>query len=96
MKFPIESSQRVDLWIQILNQVSAKSVAEIGVWKGAFAGSILNNCPNIQKYFMIDPWEQLSDWNKPFNVSNTEFKHIYEEAVKNTDFAAEKRIIFKG
>jgi len=96
MRIPQQSTHRLDLWAQIINQVSAKYVAEIGVWKGDFAASILGECPTIQKYYMVDPWAQLPDWNKPFNVSNKEFKAVYDEALKKTDFAAKKRQVLKG
>jgi hypothetical protein len=96
MKIPQQSTNRLDLWTQIINQVSAKYIAEIGVWKGDFAASMLGKCPTIEKYYMVDPWAQLPDWNKPFNVSNKEFKAVYDEALQKTGFASEKRLILKG
>ena len=96
MKIPNQSTDRFDLWTQIINQTSPKSIAEIGVWKGDFAAAILTNCPSIEKYVMIDPWAQLPDWNKPFNVTTKEFKAVYDEAMRKTEFAAEKRHIMRG
>jgi predicted O-methyltransferase YrrM len=96
MKIPNESINRFDLWTQIINQKSPKNIAEIGVWKGDFAASILDQCPSIEKYLMIDPWANLPDWNKPFNVTPEAFTEIYEEAMHKTEFASGKRVVLKG
>jgi predicted O-methyltransferase YrrM len=45
---------------------------------------------------MVDPWANLPNWNKPFNVSAEAFKEVYEEAMKNTAFAASKRVVLRG
>jgi len=87
---------RISLWIQILNEAKPRTVAEIGVWKGDFAASILTNCPSVEEYFMIDPWTHLRDWNKPFNVSQMAFEQVFEEAIKKTNFAAHKRQVLRG
>jgi hypothetical protein len=71
-------------------------MAEIGVWKGAFAKYILEQCEFIKCYYMIDPWATLPNWNKPRNVSTEVFNEVYEEAMCNTEFAAAKRIVLRG
>ena len=38
---------------------------------------ILDNCESINKYYLIDPWRNLDNWNKPFNVDNEMFDKIY-------------------
>jgi hypothetical protein len=45
---------------------------------------------------MIDPWANLPNWNKPFNVSTEVFNDVYNEAMGNTEFAAAKRIVLRG
>lgn len=96
MKFPKNSENRFELWANIINENSVKSVAEVGVWRGDFAESILNSCSKIEEYAMIDPWANLPDWNKPFNVNEQEFNSIYNEAMEKTDFAKEKRKVYRG
>lgn len=96
MKIPNQTTDRYDLWTNIINQRAPKSVAEVGVWKGDFAAEVLKKCPSIEKYYMIDPWTQLPDWNKPFNVTSREFTEVYEEAIEKTEFAAKKRHILRG
>ncbi len=96
MKIPAQSANRFELWVQIINQTSPKVVAEVGVWKGDFAAAILSQCPSIETYVMIDPWAQLPDWNKPFNVTPKEFTEVYAEAMKKTEFAAAKRRVLRG
>lgn len=89
-------NSRYQLWEQILNTTKAEVVAEVGVWKGSFAKYILEHCELISRYYMVDPWAHLADWNKPFNVSTQEFDDVYKEAMQNTEFAAEKRIVLRG
>lgn len=91
-----ELDSRYQLWEQILKTTKAQVVAEIGVWKGNFAKYILERCEFILYYYMIDPWANLPDWNKPFNVSTKEFNDIYDEAMQKTEFAALKRIVLRG
>jgi hypothetical protein len=72
------------------------SVLEIGVWKGEFAEHMLANCPSITHYYMLDPWQHLDRWNKPANVEQPAFEDIYAEALRRTDFAADRRIVLRG
>jgi len=56
--FKTHSKNRNALWIQLINKISQKKkvrIAEIGVWRGHFAYQVLKNCPNIEKYYLIDP-----------------------------------------
>ena len=90
------ASSRFDLWVQLLRTNPPESAAEIGVWEGDFAKLILSNFSNLTKYYMIDPWAHLPDWNKPFNVDDHAFEDVYAEALLKTDFAASRRIILRG
>jgi len=86
------SPSRFDLWLRLLRTRPLASAAEIGVWKGDFAQAILANFSTITKYYMIDPWTHLPDWNKPFNVDDQIFEEVYAEALLKTDFAASRRM----
>ncbi|TMP89112.1 MAG: hypothetical protein E6L06_11130 [Verrucomicrobia bacterium] len=90
------SPSRFDLWLRLLRTRPLESAAEIGVWKGDFAKVILSNFSNLTKYYMIDPWAHLLDWNKPFNVDDRTFEDVYAEALLKTDFAASRRIVLRG
>lgn len=92
----VTGSSREELWVDIFRRLSAKSVLELGVWKGAFAEHILTRCPAICRYYMIDPWKRLECWNKPSNVNQQAFDAIYAEAMARTDFAAQRRIVLRG
>src|SRR5262245_16465861 len=87
---------RIDLWNEILRAANVQAMLEVGVWKGEYAQQILEQCAFIKQYYMIDPWANLPDWNKPFNVSTKVFDEIYEEAMKRTEFASTKRIVLRG
>ena len=90
------ASSRFDLWVRLLRTNPPDSAAEIGVWKGDFARLILSNFSNLTKYYMIDPWAHLPDWNKPFNVDDRSFEDVYAEALLKTDFAASRRVVLRG
>lgn len=90
------SVSRYDLWAQVITMIGAKSICEIGVWKGEFAQKILDTCENITQYCMIDPWTHLHDWNKPFNVESRVFDEIYIEALNRTSMYAHKVLILRG
>jgi predicted O-methyltransferase YrrM len=90
------SENRHEIWLRILKTISCKNVAEIGVYRGEFAKLLLEECSDIEKYYLIDPWRHLSIWNKPANTQNHKFESIYKEAEFNTRFAEEKRIILRG
>jgi hypothetical protein len=90
------ASSHLDLWVNFINQTKVKNFAEIGVWRGEFAETILKNCPSIERYYLIDPWRHLDDWNKPANISDPEFDQIFEEAMARTEFAREKRIVVRA
>lgn len=87
---------RFELCSSIVLAANARSFAEIGVWKGDFSARILSSNKQISVYYMIDPWVNLPDWNKPANVSNGEFDRIYQIAMRRTAFASEKIKILRG
>jgi hypothetical protein len=87
---------RSDLWVRIVSSLDIATCAEIGVYKGHFSKDILSGCPRIKQYYLLDPWTHLDEWNKPLNKSAGEFSEVKSEALANTEFAAEKRIVLEG
>ena len=92
----VGSPSRSDLWARFLHAQRTRVMAEVGVWKGDFAASVLRAASHVEIYYMIDPWAYLPDWNKPFNVSSEAFEEIYLEMKTKTEFAAHKRRILRG
>lgn len=90
------STSRTELVSNLAVQIAPKTVAEIGVYKGDMAEPLLKACPSIEKYIMIDPWRNLSDWNKPANREDDTFEQIYLQTMERTAFAAEKRAVLRG
>jgi hypothetical protein len=90
------SIDRYSLSIEIINHFKFTEIAEIGVLRGNFAFQILSSCPLVINYYMIDPWRNLDDWNKPANKDNSTFEKIYKEALSKTEFASSKRKILRG
>lgn len=96
IKILAKSQDRYELCINIINENAFKKIAEVGVYKGDFAEKLLTNCPLIEKYAMIDPWRNLSDWNKPANKNDITFEKYYAETMSKTHFAKNKRVVFRG
>jgi hypothetical protein len=87
---------RMEIWERFLTTQRTRKMAEIGVWKGDFAEHALKKCAEIECYYMVDPWANLPDWNKPFNVKAETFDEIYREMDQKTAFAASRRTILRG
>jgi hypothetical protein len=97
--FAAHPDNRYALWIDLINRMSKDrkvTIAEIGVWEGDFAEQILRNCPNIEKYYLVDPWRHLSDWKKPLNVSNERFDLALEKTMRRLDFAKDRIAVLRG
>lgn len=90
------STSRLDLWTRMLRVANVKVMVEVGVWKGEFAKQVLEQCEFIEQYYMIDPWANLADWNKPLNVNREVFDDVYAEAMEKTAFASKKKVVLRG
>ncbi len=91
-----QSKSRFDLWVHFLQSSNVKNMVELGVYRGDFASRLLAECDSIEKYYMIDPWRHLDNWNKPANKDDKIFEQFLSETKSKTDFAAGKRIILQG
>ncbi len=67
---------REDMWIDFVKRHQLKTIAELGVARGIFAQGLLEGCPEISKYYLIDPWRHLARWNKPANKDNDAFEEF--------------------
>jgi len=89
-------SRREEIWTQIVQETQAREFLELGVLRGAFAEHMLRHCPAITRYYMLDPWRHLDDWNKPSNRDQQTFDSFYAEAMARTEFARERRVVLRG
>jgi len=89
-------ASRRELWATFLSVQQTRVMAEVGVWKGDFAADVLKASAHVELYYMIDPWANLPDWNKPFNVTPEVFDEIYREMDAKTAFAAHRRRLLRG
>jgi hypothetical protein len=48
------STSRFGLWQKVINATNAKTLVEVGVWKGDFAKEVLEKCENIEKSWQHD------------------------------------------
>jgi hypothetical protein len=90
------ASSRVELWTRFVAETAARTVAEIGVYRGRFAALLLDACPGIETYYMVDPWRNLDDWNKPANKSDEVFDGFLREAMERTAAHEAKRVVLRG
>lgn len=95
-KCATDTRSREDFWIEFLKKIQAEKVAEIGVFRGDFASLLLANCDAIQKYYMVDPWRHLENWDKPANKTSDVFEQFLLETKQKTDFALNRRVILRG
>ncbi len=91
-----ETHSRLEFWTRFINEADLTTVAELGVFEGNFAATVLKECPRVARYFMVDPWKHLEGWNKPANVNDLEFERIFETAKAKTESWASKRVILRG
>jgi methyltransferase family protein len=91
-----ETANRAELWTRFVDAAQAATVAEIGVYRGQFAAKLLDGCPGIGRYYMIDPWRHLDDWNKPANKSDDVFEGFYRESMERTSEHEAKRVVLRG
>ena len=87
---------REDFWVDFINTFGLREVAEIGVYRGDFAQALLRRCECLMRYYMVDPWRHLADWNKPANQHDAQLEAYYQESIAKTDFAAGKRVVLRG
>lgn len=90
------SQSRTDLWIEFIRAIDAQRVVEVGVYQGDFAEVVLQRCDFIAKYYMVDPWKHLDDWNKPSNQDDAKFEEFFRITKAKTEFAANRRVILRG
>ncbi len=90
------SHSRLDLWVEFIRSAGIRRMAEVGVYRGDFAKTVLQQCDGLTRYYMIDPWKHLSGWNKPANQDDAMFGQFFQEVKEKTDFAAAKRVVLRG
>ena len=91
-----KSQSRLEFWVELIRSLGAQRMAEVGVYRGDFAAFVLQRCECLTRYYMIDPWRHLTDWNKPANHDDSILGEFFEEAKVKTDFAATRRVILRG
>jgi hypothetical protein len=96
MKCISKSQSRLEFWVELIRSIGVQRMAEVGVYRGDFATGILLSCNCLTRYYMIDPWRHLNDWNKPANHDDSVLQEFMEEAKNKTDFAVGKRVILRG
>lgn len=65
--------------MEFVNSFGLQQIAEIGVYRGDFAQALLQRCEGLTRYYMIDPWKHLTDWNKPANHPDAQLEAYYRK-----------------
>jgi Methyltransferase domain len=90
------AGDRLELWTKFVDAAGVSTVAEVGVYRGAYAARLLADCPGLKRYFLIDPWRHLDDWNKPANKADDVFEGYLQETLDKTKEHADKRVVLRG
>ncbi len=90
------AADRMELWTSFLQTFGVTSMAEVGVYRGDYAARMLTETPGIERYYMIDPWRHLDDWNKPANQPDDIFEGFFSEVMDKTEAYADKRVVLRG
>ena len=90
------TTDRMEFWSSFLQTFDVSSMAEIGVYRGDYAARMLDEVPSLERYYMIDPWRHLDDWNKPANRTDDTFEQFYAEVMGKTEAHAAKRHVLRG
>ena len=90
------AEDRYEFWITFIRLLGVSRVVEIGVFQGDFAEKMLRNCECLEKYYMLDPWRNLDDWDKPANMDNETLELLMRVSLNKTEFASDKRIVLRG
>jgi hypothetical protein len=97
LKGCIASSQsRLEFWAEFVRTTAVQRMAEVGVYRGDFAAFVLQHCPALTRYYMLDPWRHLGDWNKPSNHADSVLEEFFQETKSKSEFASDKRVILRG
>lgn len=92
----MHAPERLEIWTEFLQTHHIHTVAELGVARGMFAQGLLRSCPEIERYYLIDPWTHLEDWNMPSNKDNLAFEEFFEEAMDRTERWKSARVVLRG
>ncbi|TKB07109.1 MAG: class I SAM-dependent methyltransferase [Mesorhizobium sp.] len=87
---------RADIWTSCISRFDARTILELGVWKGEFAESLLKACSVIERLYLLDSWRNLETWNKPWNVDEETFRAVYEEAMDRTQIGGDRCVRLRG
>lgn len=90
------ADNRMEMWTSFLRKHEIEVMAEVGVYRGHFAARMLDGVASLRRYYMIDPWRHLADWDKPANKPNDIFEGFYAETLAKTAAHAAKRIVLRG
>ena len=88
------TSSRLDYWTRFINENDIRKVVEVGVWRGEFAEHMLTHCPAIERYYLVDPWMVLDNWNKPLNTPDLEAAHA--QTLERMAPFGDKVVILRG
>ena len=92
----LHAKNRFEFWANLLGELNVKKMAEVGVFKGAFSKTIFSQNPQIKKYYMLDPWRHLDDWNQKGNRNDKRMQQSKEEALENTAKWRSKTTVLQG
>lgn len=91
-----QNHNRIVLLKEIYNKIQPRRACEVGVQQGIYSKEILMHMPSLEKLYLIDIWEQLTNYVDNANVDNKHQQKYYKQTLSNTQEWAEKIAILRG
>ena len=88
--------KRNDMIIDLAETLKPRVGCEVGVQGGAFSQFILSHTPSLEKFYLVDPWEQQTNYKDGANVTNEEQERILRCAKERVSKWEDKAVILRG
>jgi len=89
------ASGRSAFWTRFLRRTSVRTAAEIGVADGELARRILDACPALETYYMIDSWGRPDGPSAPGDAVDGSAA-VFDAALAATQAHHGKRVVLRG
>lgn len=87
---------RIELLKILYKELMPKNICEVGVHEGKYSRHILNIIPSIEKFYLVDCWRQLDNYNDRCNTIDAVQEKCLQETINNITEWKDKVHILRG
>lgn len=87
---------RDDMIIDLAKTLKPRVACEVGVQGAVFSQIILKQIPALEKFYLVDPWEQQTNYKDMANVTNEQHEQILSVAKHRISPWEDKVVILRG